>query len=895
MTRVGFILIILLCGVPSAALGHEPHRPVITGDSANGRLLHHPALKTTASHLPYLRSAIHNVGNLETVVTNYGRIGFAIRLDTFGVELLARYPRMSSTIHQVPSFLIGAILGRDTLVSRASEFFPLPEAAQVEQGDTMRFYSIADDVYPNPARSEQDIVSVYYDTVFHPNYTSLDPVDLREHRPLGLKIEQASYAWSFPFVDDFILFDYRITNVGTLLLSQLYLGIASGGSIVSGVTPNESDDICGLLRHPPAFTIGDCGRSSASGFDILWSADNDGNPNTFTGVFDVSSVTAVMGLRLLRPSDDFRKYSYNWWWHNSESNNPHYFGPQRVGTPLLPFRNFADGNIGKPSGDRDMYYVMSSDEVDYDLVFSALDHSASGWLPPLDSAGLIADGGDVSSILSVGPFDLEPGESIPLTFAWVGGENFHTSAINVSENWDPLNPQKYIDNLDYSELIKNATWAGWVYDNPGVDTDGNGYKGEFRVCDNDSLPVIVTNFTIDSNFVPPETTFFLDTVGFAADSDTVYYTGDNTPDFRAAAPPPTPVTRVTPSLGRLTIEWNGLESENTPDIFTQILDFEGYRVYIGLTPRRSDMTLLSSYDIEDYTQFFFLERYGIEHPWVVIRKPFSKREAQIAYGRGSSRYDPLVNGIDNPIHVGDSTFYFARQDYNQSNLSDTTAMHKIYPDAPRPHTLDLDKAYTEDTWHTDSLTGASVFYEGGELTPDGKWFKFFEYRLTLDNLLPSQPYFVAVTAFDFGSPGTDLGFLETNPTSVAIEALAMDRVDSTIPDGLNVIVYPNPYRIDGGYAERGFEGRGREDLFAERNRLINFTNLPPQCDIKIYSLDGDLVRQIIHDKSPDDPSSMHDTWNVITRNLQVPVSGIYYFVVETPDGRTQIGKIVLIM
>jgi hypothetical protein len=159
--------------------------------------------------------------------------------------------------------------------------------------------------------------------------------------------------------------------------------------------------------------------------------------------------------------------------------------------------------------------------------------------------------------------------------------------------------------------------------------------------------------------------------------------------------------------------------------------------------------------------------------------------------------------------------------------------------------------------------------------------------------LASQQYYVAVTAFDFGSPESGVPFLETNPTTTAVEALAQDRPAQN--SELDVIVYPNPYRADANYRASGFEGRGREPYIADRVRAIHFANLPPQCEIRIYSLDGDLVRQIYHDKTPDDPSAMHEVWNVITRNLQKPVSGIYYWVVETPEGLQQIGKLVLIM
>ncbi len=879
-----------LCSLSKIAVAGSPEQSS-PFESSRSRLFTGRALQKTAfTKAPYLLSENHDIGNWETNVTNYAAIGITLDFVTSGNKVRAMYPKKSAVVFQLPVLWIGALRGRDTLVSGIGEFFPLPEATQVAEGETLKVLSLTDNVFPNPAHSEQDILSTFYDTVTHPDFVHMDLIDRRDHRPLGLRIEQASYAWSFPFADDFILFDYRITNVGTRTLSKLYLGIELNGSILSGEV-NGFDDVGGLLTYPPAFAIGDCGKSSVSDFRIAWSADDDGNPSVRSGEFDRTSVTAVMGLRLLRPLDSFTKFSYNWWWHTTDPD----FGPRKIGTSSKPFHSFAGGNIGVPWGDRNLYRVMSSGEIDYNQLFTALDHSSGGWLPPPSNADSIASGGAIGSMLSIGPFDLAPGESIPFTFAWVGGENFHTSPTNVQDNWDPFNPQPYIDNLDFSELVKNATWAGWVYDNPGVDTDGDGYRGEFRVCVNDSKPITDTTFVVDNNTVPPETTFAVDTITFITDADTTYFKGDGIPDFRAAAAPPAPDMRINPSYSKLEIEWNGIKSETTPDIFTNELDFEGYRVYVGLTPRRSDMALISSFDIEDYTQFFQVSRLFQNDKWTVVRKPFSKREAQIAYAKGSSRYNPLVNGIDNPLQIGDSVLYFASQDYNQSNLKDSTAIHKIYPDEPKPHTLDLGKAFTEDTWYTDTITGKSVFYQDGELTPDGKRFKFYEYRLILDNLLPSQPYYVAVTAFDYGSPGSDLGFLETSPSKVAVEALAQDKIDSTIPNGLNVIVYPNPYRINGNYRADGFEGRGREDFADERNRLIHFTNLPPQCDIKIYSLDGDLIRLIIHDKAPGDPSSMHDTWDVISRNLQVVVSGIYYFVIETPNGQTQLGKIVVIM
>ena len=110
-----------------------------------------------------------------------------------------------------------------------------------------------------------------------------------------------------------------------------------------------------------------------------------------------------------------------------------------------------------------------------------------------------------------------------------------------------------------------------------------------------------------------------------------------------------------------------------------------------------------------------------------------------------------------------------------------------------------------------------------------------------------------------------------------------------------IYVYPNPYVASQDYRAQGYEGRTREDRPDYRTRAVNFANLPPKCTISIYSLDGDLIRSIDHDYSPGDPNSTHDYWDVITRNTEAPVSGLYYWVVEVPEGMTQIGKLVLIM
>jgi hypothetical protein len=90
----------------------------------------------------------------------------------------------------------------------------------------------------------------------------------------------------------------------------------------------------------------------------------------------------------------------------------------------------------------------------------------------------------------------------------------------------------------------------------------------------------------------------------------------------------------------------------------------------------------------------------------------------------------------------------------------------------------------------------------------------------------------------------------------------------------------------------GYEDPFREG-WSERDRRIHFVNLPSEATIKIYSLDGDLVREMQHPDPNLSDSDSHLAWDMVTRNIQAVVSGIYLYTVESELG-TQVGKIVVI-
>lgn len=868
--RVRFILTIIgVFSLYSSSSAFLQNNPKLNNSTA-------PFSYRASANDPYLEIAIENVGNVWLTITNNaqfgtGWIGSITDPVTGQIAPSCMFPANSNINYlYVGGFWIGAVVGRDTLVSigiddnyQVIEFWPDPAPRGQITRSSIRTSSY---FFDEKAKSELDINVIYTDTVTTPTLVAMDLTDGRPHIPLNIEVTQRSYAWSYEYAEDFILFDYSVKNIGQKSLKDVYMAI-----YVDGDVHHESlfgpegygEDICGFRRTFPS--SGACEYQDT--INVAYITDNDGDPNPESHEITIGSANGIAGIRVVRTPSDSLRYSFNWWATTYVAADD--FGPRKKGTEAHPFRDM-NGILGTPYGDRNKYYIMRNGEFDYDQLFTAKDHTADDWLQRPQNAVDIADGYDARYLLSFGPFSLHAGEILPISFAWVCGKNLHVRGRDFEEFYDYNVPEEYYSKFDFSDLAGNSVWASWIYDNPGVDTDGDGYKGKYRTC------CLEYEIDVNNSVTPPETTIFCLT------ADTVYYEGDNIPDFKGASPPPPPKIRVYPSLnennvGALTIRWNGYESELTKDVFSNQYDFEGYRVYKSLVETNSEYELITSYDKNDFNRWYWNND---KNRWILPPDPpFTLDSLQKQYGE---YFDPLQYSIDNPLFIssleGDTSYYFSRQDWNSSNLTDTMFIHKRYPKQPFPTVINPDSA---------------ALYYPDEINEEGE-FKYFEYEYVLRNLLPSQLYYVSVTAFDYGSPGHGLGALETKPVQNTIAEYPQNSSSLAESNNLEVIVYPNPYRADGQYRAVGFEGRGREFLPDDKVRALHFTNLPHKCKIRIFTIDGDLVREINHDCEPDDPQCMHDQWDLITRNTQAAVSGIYYFSIESSLGN-QIGKFVLIM
>ncbi len=75
------------------------------------------------------------------------------------------------------------------------------------------------------------------------------------------------------------------------------------------------------------------------------------------------------------------------------------------------------------------------------------------------------------------------------------------------------------------------------------------------------------------------------------------------------------------------------------------------------------------------------------------------------------------------------------------------------------------------------------------------------------------------------------------------------------------------------------------------NKVLNFVNLPAQCIVRIYSVSGILVNVLTHN---DPTGGGLLTWNLRNRNNQFVASGVYFYHVEAPDGKTKIGRFTVV-
>jgi len=165
----------------------------------------------------------------------------------------------------------------------------------------------------------------------------------------------------------------------------------------------------------------------------------------------------------------------------------------------------------------------------------------------------------------------------------------------------------------------------------------------------------------------------------------------------------------------------------------------------------------------------------------------------------------------------------------------------------------------------------------------------YEYRDA--GLLNNVEYYYTLTAFSKPDQVINFPAQETSLLSNARVVTPGTPPPQTVGE---VAVVPNPYRGDIAYSSYNppwEKPQGSRPWWMEQDRRIQFVNLPEQCEIKIYTLAGDLVNTIRHEN----PSRGYEDWNLTSSVGQAISSGIYLFTVEDlKNGQVQVGKFVVI-
>ena len=426
---------------------------------------------------------------------------------------------------------------------------------------------LSSEFYSPNAVSEEDFISVYCDTFTRVDGFLWTQGD-KHRRPLGIEVIEKSYQFSLSFAEDIVFFDLVVHNIGQNEIRDVYIGFFADNDMGIAGNVSQTDDASGFMAL----------NSNGDEVNTAWVVEPDGDEGTMAG---------TVGVRVLRPTSKDGQVSFNWWMSDSEVSTKDDWGPI---TPNVYTGATNEGEpIGSPEFDRDKYILMSNGSFDspqFDPVTQEFDPNIPAGAAPNDNSRFMISFGPlgVSEKTITDPADKQfgktvkifaPGDSLLFTYAVIGGEG----DPSIAQSLESFDPACFID------LGVNAFMAGIMFDNPGVDTDGDGYAG-------DDL-----------------------------DGDGILDTGDGIPDFKGPPPPSAPKLTVTPDDHTVTLDWSAADPNSpnydpslgdplnfkdpfisddpsTPDI-DESNDFEGFRVVRSITGILGSFEVLAEYDLAD--------------------------------------------------------------------------------------------------------------------------------------------------------------------------------------------------------------------------------------------------------------------------------------------------------
>ncbi len=317
--------------------------------------------------------------------------------------------------------------------------------------------------------------------------------------------------------------------------------------------------------------------------------------------------------------------------------------------------------------------------------------------------------------------------------------------------------------------------------------------------------------------------------------------------YQGFTPPARPNVFTESDTGLVKIYWDDI-AEISTDVLTGYSDFEGYKIYksidggttwggasdriydtnglfVGWTPyKQFDLSA-----VEDSLHCVYSNNYNCEK---VLRRNHSIK--------GPDPYFPWFN-------LGDDTgLEMIRLDESDWKTKDGITYKYMF----------MDQNVIDGMEYTYSIVAYDMGVEPTYKTryiskADGEFEAIIDTNYSNPNEWANPDGYASIE----NSKGTtvlDRNFVQTYPGILPQENLN------------NVKVVPNPYLGRSSFKESEFI------------RQIRFTNLPEKCKIKIFTLSGELVSEILHE----DKSSGNEWWDMRTLNNQEASPGLYLYHIQ---------------
>ena len=394
--------------------------------------------------------AIPTTSKFKTTIDGRGQLGALNKNPFNGIPNAGfEFPKNSGVSYLWGGALwVGGIIGDDTLVSVG-----FSKENWYDSTNNYFYFANRQEFFPpdfldsifSTYQTELDS-SLLYHTSFVDTFTDSNLISNsyyfsdENHNPMNLKISLSSYTKNKTPYKNILLLDYTITNKNQMPIQDAYVGIYLDADInrecnIYGV----GDDLAGSFRDK----------------GYVYFIDNDGE-------LSISGCTserpdAALALKPLASFPQAIDTNYNWWAENWTSYD---FGPRKKGTIENPFREFGYGVFAVPTADRNKYYLLKNKEWDFDqYLTNKLPYEDTTWITfdrPLMMD--IANGKDVKSLLSMGPYQIDADSSIRIIFGLFIGDLVHIVDTNLNnlflENYD-----EYYDNLHFEILDQNANFT----------------------------------------------------------------------------------------------------------------------------------------------------------------------------------------------------------------------------------------------------------------------------------------------------------------------------------------------------------------------------------------------------------------------------------------------------